>query len=119
MRRVLVTGSRKLDNEQTVHTALWAQARIAGNLDDITIIHGKNPNGADKWAHTFCQQWKVAEEPYPADWDQYGKAAGHIRNGAMVDRGADVCLAFPREGSKGTWDCIRRAKEAGIPVVMS
>ena len=35
----------------------------------------------------------------------------------MVDLGADVCLAFPLGESRGTRDCMRRASEAGIPVI--
>jgi hypothetical protein len=34
----------------------------------------------------------------------------------MVDLGADLCLAFPMPRSRGTWDCVRRAKKAGIVV---
>jgi hypothetical protein len=36
----------------------------------------------------------------------------------MVSLGADICLAFPQPGSKGTWDCARKAADAGIPVVL-
>ena len=55
-------------------------------------------------------------ETHPADWSTHGRAAGPIRNQQMVDRGADICLAFPTSSSIGTWDCVRRAKAAGIPV---
>jgi len=34
----------------------------------------------------------------------------------MVDAGADIAYAFPIEGSKGTWDLVKRAQKAGIPV---
>jgi hypothetical protein len=33
----------------------------------------------------------------------------------MVSLGADLCLGFPGPGSKGTWDCLRKAVDAGIP----
>lgn len=39
-----------------------------------------------------------------------------IRNQEMADRGADLCLAFPGPESVGTWDMIRKARAAGIPV---
>lgn len=82
------------------------------------MVHGDCPTGADFYAREFCERHpEVTEERYPALWDKYGKAAGPIRNGTMCNLGADVCLAFPREGSRGTIDCIQRAKTVGIPVI--
>lgn len=52
---------------------------------------------------------------------RYGKpnfsCAGLVRNQLMVDLGADICLAFPLPGSRGTWDCMGRAEAAGIKVI--
>lgn len=59
--------------------------------------------------------WNVEQEVHDADWNEYGRAAGPIRNQEMVDAGADVCLAFPT-GGPGTRDCMRRARDAGIRV---
>ncbi|BBX09437.1 hypothetical protein MAIC_42400 [Mycolicibacterium aichiense] len=58
----------------------------------------------------------VTEEWHPADWDQYGKAAGHIRNNHMVSLGADLCLPFPLGESRGTRGCMLAAQKAGIPM---
>lgn len=45
-----------------------------------------------------------------------------IRNKQMVELGADLCLAFPDHpkghGSRGTWNCIDLAQQAGIPVLV-
>lgn len=52
------------------------------------------------------------------DWDRYGrKRAGFIRNQHMVDLGADLCLAFTRDNSRGTAHCALAAEAAGIPTI--
>lgn len=99
---------------------------------DVVVVHGAAP-GADIIAGNVATQLGFDVESYPAKWERpcdqscyhpprmkngkpYCPVAGHIRNQYMVDLGADVCLAFPMLGSRGTWDCVRRAKKAGIPV---
>ena len=135
MRRVLVTGSRDLDDWELMYSALRAQALLAGGSQFLTVIHG-GAKGADSLAAKFCAHFpEVTEERCPADWSRdcgqgcfhrprfrdgrrYCPVAGNLRNQEMVDRGADVCLAFPRGEARGTGDCIRRAKKAGIPVII-
>lgn len=114
MKRILITGSRFWGD---VHTIRRAILEHIGDLDprEVTIVHG-NAAGADSLAAYVAECFVANEEAHPADWRTRDKAAGPIRNQKMVDLGADVCLAFPEEGSRGTWDCVKRAKEAGIPV---
>ena len=118
-KRVLVTGSRELVND---HAVLDVLDRVLGpGLSDgldIVIVQGECPRGGvDKAAEMWALKTAGAiNEGHPADWDRHGKAAGMIRNSEMVSLGADLCLAFPRVGSRGTWDCIRKAADAGIPV---
>jgi hypothetical protein len=113
--RVLVTGSREIDApaEALVCAALelaWLEA--AG---DVTIVHGA-ARGVDTVAQFWAVGTGVPVERHAAAWNDLGGRAGPLRNQAMVDLGASVCLAFPRRRSVGTWDCIRRAATAGIPV---
>jgi hypothetical protein len=115
-RRVLVTGSRDWRKRRTIYGAL---SRIVTSVRQgrLVVIHGACPTGADAIADEWAKVvWAADPEPHPADWKQYGKAAGPIRNQAMVDLGADICLAFIRNGSRGTKDCADRAEKAGIPV---
>jgi hypothetical protein len=84
-----------------------------------TVVHGACPNGADAIAEALAKVdlgWET--DPHPADWDLYGKSAGHIRNQEMVDLEPDVCLGFFKKGAanKGTMDCVTRALKAGIPI---
>jgi hypothetical protein len=141
VRRVLVTGSRDWDNPLAVYKALAAE-RLSATANGLilVVVHGQCPTGADLSAHNWCESQRtggvtnVDEEPYPADWERdcdencyhkprtkngkpYCPVAGHLRNQKMVDRGADVCLAFPLPDSRGTVDCMKRARKAGIPVL--
>lgn len=114
--RILVTGSREVDGA--------AEIIVRNVLDDahkfcrpwpILIVHGAG-RGVDTIAGFWAGALGVPTERHRADWEVYGKAAGPERNAEMVALGAHICLAFPRPSSRGTWDCIRRAADAGIQV---
>jgi hypothetical protein len=124
--RVLVTGSRNWVDRDAIYSMMIAQWDKAGR-GPMTLVTGAQRSydptlkvfyGADYLAESVAHElgWEV--EQYPADWDTYGRAAGPIRNAQMVEKGADVCLAFPMTGSRGTIDCMRRAKIARIPVIV-
>jgi len=102
-----------------VETGLLAAARPLdpSGQAEITLVHGGAP-GADYLAGEVASAlgWQV--EVHPAHWGLYGKAAGPLRNQRMVDLGADICVAFPIATSRGTYDCMKRARSAGIPVTV-
>jgi hypothetical protein len=67
---------------------------------------------AGRWAH----ETNTPCECYRAEWLLYGKAAGPMRNQAMLHRSKpDAVLAFP--GGKGTADMVKRAERVGIRVI--
>lgn len=115
MTRILVTGSRDWDDWETIVDGIsFVQAIYSNENENITLVVGRCPTGADYIAERLAVLlgWEI--EPHPADWDKYGKAAGPIRNKEMVDSGADMCIAFPKGASRGTRGCIKLAMEAGI-----
>lgn len=123
--RVLVTGSRSWPAPDVVWSALndaHHEAHAAGR--PLVVVHGACPRGADAhaadWAAVARQfTTTVAEERHPADWRPGGtlnRGAGYRRNTAMVQLGADVCLAFIHNGSRGATHTARIAEAAGIPV---
>lgn len=113
--RILVTGSRDWFWWNDVNEALLEACKDATN---IVIVHGACPTGADKWAERFAQYQRVREERHPAEWDKFGKSAGFRRNAEMVESGADLCLAFIKNESKGATHTATLAERAGIKTVI-
>lgn len=141
--RVLITGSRDWEDESAVRRA-FANVIALHGPENIVIVHGACPTGADQLADQIAATWTgLTVERHPADWDNcapdcpakphrikkrmgdihhpgqmddYCPGAGPRRNALMVSLGADECLAFPMPGSRGTANCMRLARQAGIPV---
>lgn len=79
--------------------------------DDVLISGGAY--GVDSAAEDAARgTWRSVI--FNADWQQYGKAAGFIRNGLIVEA-ADVIVAFWDGSSRGTLDTLKKAKVAGKP----
>jgi hypothetical protein len=120
--RILVTGSRSWRDAPAIGAALFHYIDTNGEwLDgcpalEVTIVHGGCPRGADAMAAAWAEEFSVPQEVHLPDWRRYGRSAGHKRNADMVAAGADVCLAFIRDGSAGATGCARFAETAGIPV---
>ncbi len=109
--RILVTGSRDWTHWNILNNALNDACRHATN---IVIVHGACKTGADRMAKQWAEYQGVIQDPHPAKWKKYHKGAGPIRNAEMVALGADLCLAFIRNSSKGATGCADLSEKAGI-----
>lgn len=120
---MLVTGSRKW----TAEDPLWKACehfRLGMNIYDmIHVMHGACPTGLDKMFEDLCDSFvSITSLPIPAQWDMFNKQAGPKRNSAMVDMARVLsdygwrvaCYGFPLPDSKGTWDCMRKARASCI-----
>lgn len=89
-----------------------------GCPSDAVLVHGAcHLGGADKIAADCWASHGFPTEAHPAKRDpNSGRLLGPERNKRMVDLGADLCLAFPHADSRGTRNCLRLAREAGIEV---
>jgi hypothetical protein len=122
-RRVLVTGSRTWTDEAAISDALRPHF-----TPGAVLVSGACPEGADEIAERVWAGWGGHVEQHPADWTQHPRAAGFIRNGEMVQAGADVavaaiepcsdpkCTRAEPHGSHGGSHCAGLAEAAGIPV---
>lgn len=119
--RVIVTGSRNWDDPQAVWAALdytYERHPMAPD-EEFIVVHGDCPSGADRHAKEWCAHAakngrSVTEEPHPANWELYGKYAGFKRNRKMAELGAQLCLAFIRDGSRGTRHMAGQSESRGI-----
>lgn len=153
--RVLVTGSRSYPNPAVIRE-VFASIAAAHPDEEICLVHGMcdprhpvtnkripwetavelprwgqaNLLGADWQADLAALElgWQVLARA--ADWKRHGRAAGRIRNAAMVNEDGPFteCRAFPtrcREpgclrgrphDSHGTAHCAALARQAGIRV---
>ena len=106
--RILVCGGRNYNDYEQMREVLF-QNVYPGD----TIIHG-DARGADKLSEEVAQPY-VTFERYPANWSEYGKSAGYVRNKLMLEQGKpDLVIAFP--GGKGTANMVELATKANIPV---
>lgn len=133
--RVIVTGSRAYRGSDVGREI---SLLVMEHGENLVVVHGDCPSGADKLASIACRALGIREEPHPAGWHAPCRpeckpghrrrepggltkcpAAGPYRNQEMVDAGASLTLAFFAEGepNRGTLDCVRRAIAAGIPVM--
>lgn len=111
--RLIITGSRDWADRWAVWRALEDAYAASG---PFVVVHGGCPSGADVAANDWALLRKFPLEVFRADWRTHGRWAGPRRNQQMIEAGADLVLAFSRNGSAGTRDTVTRAREAGIEV---
>lgn len=110
--KVLVCGGRSYRNEANVCRVLDAMH----NDTPISVLIEGGASGADAMAASWAKIRKVNVRTFFARWQEFGKAAGPIRNRRMLDEGKpDVVVAFPGDG--GTENMVKQARHAGVRVV--
>lgn len=125
---VLVTGDRNWWDEQIMEAFMRGiYETIDGREMAMVLVHG-GARGADTLAGKACNKINeenkalrlspIIIEEVEAQWDEFGKAAGVIRNGEMLRKfPIDLAFAFhdDLENSKGTKDMVKKLADAEIP----
>ena len=112
-----VTGGRKFKGSGIVRGAMEAVIDRTG--EPISEVVVGDALGADQLARVWAAQNHIKLTILAADWITYGKAAGPIRNRAIVDilKAEKGCLVAFR-GGRGTDNCKLQAYRAGVPVIV-
>lgn len=109
--KVIIAGGRDFDDYDRLRKTC---AHFLRDKAQVEVVCG-NAKGADTLGALFANQCGHTVKYFPADWDQYGKAAGYIRNHEMA-RYADALIAFWDGESRGTKNMIEEAEKLGLPV---
>lgn len=109
---LLVTGGRDYADRAAVARVLDAVHRKR----PVALLREGGAAGADQLAREWAADRGVPVDTMPADWAKHGRAAGPIRNRAMLAREPlpDGVVAFP--GGRGTADMVAAARAAGVTV---
>ena len=107
---VAVTGSKPVENAQTICTAL---DHVHGKYPDMVLVHGGGP-GAEKIAARWAESKGVHQVVCRPDWNTHGRAAPFRRNDQLLKLLPKGLISFP--GSGVSDNLVDKATQLGIPV---
>lgn len=113
VRRVLVAGPQSWDDKPAVRDAL---AEVWG--PGVVLVSGASTQGAAALCEQCWSHWGGVVERHSANWGRYGNRAEPHRDAEMVEKGADLCLAFIRDRSDINNDIAVRAEQMNIPTLL-
>lgn len=116
----LISGGRKFASPVFVHNNLDRVAEERG-LPELVVVGGAA--GVDTVAQNWAQLNNIPVAIHKAEWEEHGRAAGHIRNSEMLEaHDIDLGLFFPsglsKKSSPGTYDMLQKTRTAGIEAVV-
>ena len=113
--RVIIAGGRNITNEEVIFPLI--REGIAKLLKDIPINHstiqivsGGCRTGPDRYGELYAKAHGLSIKKFPADWSQWGKAAGPIRNKSMAEY-ADALILIWDGKSKGSANMFLHAND--------
>ena len=111
---VIIAGSRSINKEED-KTEIVGRAIESTPFDIEKVIHG-GAKGVDSIAEELSQEhFELKTEIYPAEWEQFGDAAGPKRNREMA-KDADALIAIWDGDSSGTRNMINEALKHGLEI---
>jgi len=108
--KIIVCGGRDYLDYPRVKQALDA---LHSRRAILRLIEG-GARGADTMGRIWATEKKIPYTEVPAEWGKYGKKAGFIRNGEMLEYKVNLVVAFP--GGSGTEHMIALSKLRHVPV---
>lgn len=114
--RLIIAGSRDFNDYELLCEKCDSFLSDHKNDLSITIVSG-GAKGADRLGEKYAKEMNYKLMVIPANWNQYGRSAGVIRNEEMAKAG-DALIAFWDGKSKGTKHMIDIATKQKLIVTI-
>lgn len=115
---MIIAGSRKFSDYEKLkeNCDRILREKLEDEEYNVIIVSG-HAQGADSLGEQYARERGLELDAHPADWAQYGKAAGVIRNKEMAEV-ADALIAFPQKGeeNRGTRNMVKVARQKNLKV---
>lgn len=108
MFKVVVAGGRKFNDYELLKYTL-DHLLCNKSQEDMIIVSG-TASGADSLGERYGREMGFEIKQFPANWDEFGKSAGYIRNEEMA-KYSDAVVVFWDGESKGSKHMIDLAKK--------
>lgn len=109
--KVIIAGGREFNDYNKLRSYC---DHLLQNQVVVEIVSG-TARGADLLGEKYANERGYQITRFPANWDEYGKSAGYIRNEEMAKYG-DALIAFWDGKSRGTEHMIKLAKQYNLKV---
>lgn len=113
--KIIVAGSRNITNQDLVFRVI-ENSPFRNKIKEI--VHG-GCRGVDQLSGEWAKRNNIKTKVFLADWDEFGKLAGPIRNRSMAKYVAEnkgALIALWDGSSRGTRNMIDRALDYGLSV---
>ena len=114
IKRIVIAGCRDYNDYMEAKGYIDFCISNVRKKNEIVIVSGC-ASGADAIGERYAKENGFNVEKYPADWKNFGRSAGPIRNKRMAEI-SDYVICFWDEKSKGTKSMIDYARKYNKPI---
>ena len=106
--KTIIAGSRTIELDEV--TTFLDELKQLGVV--ITEVVSGTAKGVDSHGELWAKENGIPVKRFPANWDEFGKSAGCIRNQEMLDYAEQVIVIWDgtSRGTKNMIDIAKRKK---------
>ena len=118
--RIIICGGRHFKDYNALESlvdSVLVEKGLSNN--EVEIVSG-HCEGADMLGELYAEKHGIICKVFPAEWENYGRAAGPIRNSQMIEYASEsaipIVVAFVSPRTKGTTDTVNKAIKRGFSI---